>query len=99
MRRTAAAHRHAERHPHADADAHANHHADSHRDPDRGNHLDADRDPHADAIAIGEDIDGDGLLLLNSNDGAVFAFVADGMYLERCAASFDELLAKYPGSK
>jgi len=53
----------------------------------------------SDAIAIGEDIDGDGLLLLDSNDGTVFAFIADGMYLERCAASFDELLAKYPGSK
>lgn len=50
----------------------------------------------SDALAIGEDIDGDGLLLVDPSDGTVFAFIADGMYLERCAASFDQLLAGPP---
>jgi len=50
----------------------------------------------SDAIAIGEDIDGDGLLLVDPSSGTVFAFIADGMYLQRCAASFDQLLAKTP---
>ena len=53
----------------------------------------------SEAIAIGEDIDGDGLLLLDPNDASVFAFIADGMYLERCAASFDELLAESSASE
>jgi len=50
----------------------------------------------SDAIAIGEDIDGGGLLLIDPSDGTVFAFIADGMYLQRCAASFDELLPQPP---
>jgi hypothetical protein len=51
----------------------------------------------SDALASGEDIDGDGLLLVDPSDGTLFAFIADGMYLKRCAASFDQLLARTRG--